>query len=340
MNATQNLRNLQAAVRTENETMLQSVSSVTISCTARLHLGFFDLNFALGRRFGSLGLSLDQPHTRLVMRRASATEVTGPERDRTSRYLAAMCEHLAVGDHHTVEMHEAIPAHSGLGSGTQLALAVATAMRRLHGFPADLRRDAERLGRGARSGIGIGLFQTGGLVVDGGRGFVSTPPPILAHTKFPADWRVLLVMDPDRHGLSGHQERAAFDALAPMSDFVSGEICRLVLMQVLPALHEHDFRAFGAAITAIQRHVGNHFAPSQGGPFTSPLVAGAMEVLAAAGATGIGQTSWGPTGFAFANSASEARRMVCLLQATPAAKGLDLRICRALNRGAVVKVVR
>jgi beta-RFAP synthase len=251
-----------------------------------------------------------------------------------------MCQYLAVRDHHAVEIEDAIPAHAGLGSGTQLALAVAMATRGLHGLPADLRGDAERLGRGARSGIGIGLFQTGGFVVDGGRGLAATPPPILAHAKFPPAWRVLLVMDPVRQGLSGHQERAAFDALAPMSDGVSGEICRLVLMRVLPALHECDLPAFGAAITTIQRHVGSHFAPSQGGQFTSPPVAAAMDVLAAAGATGIGQTSWGPTGFAFAGSASEAGRLIRLLRETPAAKGLDLRICRALNRGAVVKVVR
>ncbi len=34
--------------------------SAMVRCSARLHLGFFDLNGGLGRRFGSLGLSLDR----------------------------------------------------------------------------------------------------------------------------------------------------------------------------------------------------------------------------------------------------------------------------------------
>ena len=52
-----------------------------------------------------------------------------------------------------------------LGSGTQLALAVAAALRALHGYPLDPREDAVLLDRGARSGIGIGIFEQGGLVV-------------------------------------------------------------------------------------------------------------------------------------------------------------------------------
>ena len=73
-------------------------------------------------------------------------------------------------------------------------------------------------------------------------------------------------------------------------------------MGVMPALVERDFAAFGAAVTAIQTLVGDHFAPAQGGVFTSKRVEALARRLVEAGAVGIGQSSWGPTGFAFAPS--------------------------------------
>jgi beta-ribofuranosylaminobenzene 5'-phosphate synthase len=311
---------------------------VTVSCAARLHLGFFDLEGGLGRRFGSIGLSLDRPVTRIVARRSDTTRVSGPEHERVARYLTVMCSSLGLVGQHTIEVREAMPPHAGLGSGTQLALAVAAAVRRLHSLPEDARGDAARLGRGARSGIGIGLFSQGGLVIDGGKGSLEGPPPLLVRTAVPEAWRVLLVLDRDRQGLSGSQERAAFDALEPMDATVSGAICRLVLMQALPALAERDLQNFGAAITAIQGHVGDYFAPIQGGRFTSPDVGAALRLLAEAGATGIGQSSWGPTGFAFAADDREARRLASIVEDSLVTKRLDLLICRVLNRGALVNV--
>jgi beta-RFAP synthase len=318
-----------------------SEAGVSVTCTARLHLGFFDLTGGPARRFGSIGLALDQPITRLVVRRAPTTWISGPEHERIARALTTMRAQPGLAGHHAIEITAAMPAHAGLGSGTQVALALATALRRLHGCPEDLPGDAERLGRGARSGIGIGLFQHGGLVVDGGKAIdgaaaPAAAPPLLARMAVPRGWRVLLVMDRAREGLSGHLERTAFETLAPMTEATAGTICRLVLMQALPALAEQDLPAFGAAISAIQCHVGDHFAPRQGGRFTSPAVASAMSVLAAAGATGIGQSSWGPSGFAFAGSVAEAQRLHSVLRDSGVAKGLDVLVCRPRNRGAAV----
>ncbi len=98
------------------------------------------------------------------------TIVEGAEAERAGRYLAIMTDHLALSSPHRLVLASAIPAHAGLGSGTQLALGIAAALRTLHGLPLDPSGDATRLGRGARSGIGVGLFEQGGLVIDGGRG--------------------------------------------------------------------------------------------------------------------------------------------------------------------------
>lgn len=310
--------------------------SVEIASSARLHLGFLDLSFSLGRRFGSIGLALDRPETRLSLRRAGDDWVSGPERGRAGRYLDRMRRHLGLSGPHELCVRAAIPAHSGLGSGTQLALAVATALRVLHGLPPDPVGDAQLLGRGARSGIGIGLFRTGGLVVDGGPGPGGTPPPILARHRVPQQWRVLLLLDRARQGLSGAREKAAFAALAPMPEPTSGQLCRLVLMQALPALAEGDLLRFGDAVTQIQRIVGDYFAPAQGGRLTSPRIAAALDALGARGATGLGQSSWGPTGFAFAANEAEADELLRGLARDGFEDTLDILVCRALNRGAEI----
>lgn len=309
---------------------------VKVACSARLHMGFLDLNGSLGRQFGSIGLALDTPCSRLSVRRSETTRVDGPEQVRATRYLTTIVDRLDLPPGHVLEIAETIPAHAGLGSGTQLALAIAAAMRRLHGLPLDPRSDAHALGRGRRSGVGIALFQSGGLVVDGGSGPSGTPPPLLARLDVPTDWRGVLILDNTRQGLSGQREVTAFGALAAMSEATSAAICRLVLMRALPAVAEDDIEAFGTAVTEIQAIIGDHFSPVQGGRFHSQRVAAAASAMAAAGATGIGQSSWGPTGFAFVRGDAAARRLLQEVSRSAADEGLDMRICRALNRGAAI----
>jgi predicted sugar kinase len=108
-------------------------------------------------------------------------------------------------------------------------------------------------------------------------------------------------------------------------------------MKALPALVEADITNFGDAITELQAVLGDHYAPAQGGHrFTSPAVAACLDVLRRAGAHGIGQSSWGPTGFAFAPSAEEAERLAGLARSDPAGRGLDIRVCPGLNHGAEI----
>jgi predicted sugar kinase len=106
-------------------------------------------------------------------------------------------------------------------------------------------------------------------------------------------------------------------------------------MQALPALAEHDLANFGAAIKELQIGLGDYFAPAQGGSrFMSPAVAAVLDTLDGAGAFGIGQSSWGPTGFAFAPTPDEAARLATVAAPQARSRGLDIRICQALNRGA------
>jgi len=312
-------------------------AGITVTVPARLHLGFLDLNGGLGRRFGSIGLAIGGLGTSIAIRRTKHNEIMGPESGRVRRYLQIMERLLALDGGHELNISKVVPAHAGLGSGTQLALAVAAGLRRLHNLPLDVEGDALHLGRGTRSGIGIGLFSRGGLVVDGGRGNGPRPAPIVSQLPFPDRWRVLIILDAKLSGVHGADELATFAALAPMPEADAGHICRLVLMKALPAVVEQDLPSFGAAIKELQVRVGDYFAPAQGNArFTSRDVAAVLRTLDGAGAFGIGQSSWGPTGFAFAPSPEEAERLATIAQRDPNARGLDIRVCKGLNRGAEI----
>ncbi len=319
--------------------MPDRTDSITVTIPARLHLGFLDLNGSLGRRFGSIGLAIGGLCTKIMFRRAPKNHVSGPENERVTKHVGKMAQRIAVHGGHAVDVLEAVPSHAGLGSGTQLALAVAAGMRRLHDLSLDIQGDALYLGRGARSGAGIGLFHSGGLVVDGGNGKNGLPAPIVSQMRFPDRWRIIVALDPVRRGIHGAEEIDAFKWLPPFPDADAGRLCRLVIMKMLPAVAEEDIANFGLAIREIQSCVGSYFAPAQGGsPFTSPDVEAVLAALGREGAVGIGQSSWGPTGFAFAASADEADRLARIARVHPRGLGLDIRVCAGFNRAAEITV--
>lgn len=312
--------------------------SVTVTTPARLHMGFVDMNGALGRNFGSLGLSIADIRTRLTVSRAGAFGADGPCGERALAYARAILEAYKLPQAVAVHVQEAIPEHVGLGSGTQLALAVSAAIDRLFGLHADIAAIASVTARGMRSGIGIGVFTQGGFIVDGGRGRGTRVPPVVGRVPFPERWRIALIFDRQRQGLHGAGERQAFEQLPSMPAAVAGELCRRVLMQVLPALLEEDFGAFCEGVTTIQDVVGDQFAAVQGGRYTSPLVAEVLAWLKERGVHGFGQSSWGPTGFALFEGEEAARAtLAAARQRWQSEPSLTFTLTRASNTGAEVQ---
>jgi beta-RFAP synthase len=317
----------------------QHVAAVEIIAPARLHLGFLDLGGGLGRRFGSLGLAIDGFATRLRVTRAAASEASGPDAQRALDYVARTAAALRFSPKVRVAIAETSPPHAGFGSGTQLALAVATAMARLDGVGIAATDLAHALGRGARSGVGIALFERGGFVVDGGRASDGGIAPILLRLPFPAAWRLLLVLDPERRGLHGEAEVAAFTELPVFSEALSGRLCREVLLRLLPGLVEGDFAAVSLAVGEMQRALGEYFSGAQQGRYTSPRVGEALAAVAAQGLAGIGQSSWGPTGFALVESAARAGAIAGALRADARFRTLQFRVVAAANHGAEIVTI-
>ncbi len=312
---------------------MPSKNKVIVTAPARLHMGFIDLSGALGRHFGSIGIALTEINTRLTLSKAVQRSIVGPSSQRAGKCLTQLCQAMSVSDRVNIHIEAAIPEHVGLGSGTQMALAIGTALNAYYGLGMTVREIASVMDRGLRSGIGIGVFEHGGLVVDGGRGLNTVTPPLLVHLDVPSEWRFILVFDLRGQGLHGEQEIAAFRALPPFPQHEAEHFCYLLLMQGLPAVAENDLKQFGQVISKLQSSVGKHFAPAQGGVFASDEVAKAMQWLAGKGAVGIGQTSWGPTGFCAVEGSEFAETIVMQAKAEFAdLKNLEFMVVSANNQ--------
>jgi beta-RFAP synthase len=302
-------------------------------------MGFIDMSGALGRHFGSIGVALNEISTRLMVQAADSLTITGQGVQRAERCTQQLCAALGVSDRLAIHIETVIPEHVGLGSGTQMALAIGSALNAFYDLDLSVREIARLTDRGARSGIGIGIFEQGGLVVDGGRGEHTVTPPMIVHMDVPEQWRFLLVFDRRGQGLHGKQEVSAFKALPPFPQEEAARLCYLLLMQALPAVAEQDIERFGDVITQMQASVGGHFAAVQGGVFTSLNVSEAMRWLQRQGAVAIGQTSWGPTGFCAIDGPERAEQLLQgLKQQFKDNQQLEFRVVSARNSRANVLV--
>ena len=291
----------------------------------------------------------------------AASGIGGPaELARAAACLGLLQRHSGRHEALRLSLLRVLPAHAGFGSGTQLALAIGRAFAQWHRLDISTPTLAQWLGRGARSGVGIAGFDHGGLLLDGGPSADGAPAPVLSRIPLPPAWRVLVVQDSAHQGLSGADERNAIATLSPLPRALAADICHQVLMCVLPGAGGAEFAPFAAGINRIQQVLGEHFAPAQGGSaFTSPAVGRLLEWIgsSARGRTGagddhrpgqstpqvtepvaaIGQSSWGPTGFAILPSQAQAEAVVDAARAAMVvAPSLTVRIVSGRNSGASV----
>jgi beta-ribofuranosylaminobenzene 5'-phosphate synthase len=324
---------------------------IKVEASARLHLGMIDLHGGLGRKYGSIGVAIQKPRVVVEATPADRLVVEGADRQRTAADARRFLDHYAPNSGAHLRVIEAIPTHVGLGSGTQLALTVGVALNHLLGLGQDVANIATIMGRGGRSGAGIGTFTVGGFVVDGGSR-LSDPhpshplplsqwereekgeglPPTIFHHPFPEDWTFVIAIPAVARGLSGADEEDAFAHLPPPPPELPAQISRLLVMKLLPALVEHDIDSFGQALTEVQHLVGDSFATAQGGRFAHPVSEDVIRLMLAAGAKGAGQSSWGPTVYSLSPNRPQAEQLATVVREFLATKtGGDVFVTAAAN---------
>jgi len=344
--------------------------AVDVKTPGRLHLGMVSFGVPGIRAYGGVGVMIDRPgvHLRMTRGRRAPGErfhATGPLADRAAAFARSCVEAWRLDDDAacTIEVLQVPDSHAGLGSGTQLGLAVAAGMRRLFRSPAnhvtpdavvrfetsDAVELARAVGRGRRSCVGVYGFSGGGLIAEGGR-FVSADrardddatrsfSPLLARVPLPAAWRCVVFGMRDAVGLHGDAEKQAFASLPPVPREISAELSRIALMELLPAAVEGQFAEFSDALLRYGILAGKPFEQASSCLPYAESTAHLIESLQALGARGCGQSSWGPTVMACCESDQAADALVSQFASTALAQQYDTLIARFDSQGAILREI-
>lgn len=315
---------------------------IQVNTPSRLHFTLIDLNAELGRVDGGVGLTLDSPSMRL-----SATEtndgvfVTG--RGDLKRIKTAVGFLIPEGEGIHINVEQPYPAHVGLGSGTQTALAAGWSVNLMFSLGLSVREVAAKVGRGGTSGIGVEAFEHGGFIVDGGHRFADKgafspsaaskvpPGPVLFRHDFP-DWP-LVVAIPDQEGASSQREIDIFRQYCPIPLGEVQAVSHIILMNMLPSIIEADMPGFGDAINRIQK-VG--FKEREVSLQTDE-VRRCMDIMREQGAYGAGMSSFGPAVYAVAEDPGEVKKAVADFLGSTV--GGQVFITGARNSGAEIVVI-
>ena len=288
------------------------MNPVEVTTGARLHFGLICAPVGTPFLFGGVGLMLQQPAWRLHVSRAdsfSCQADSSEVQQRLQALLPRFGQLRGLSGLH-VEVRNELPLHRGLGAGTQLSLALATAAGLLagHRLPDSSLLLAEQLDRARRSAVGSYGFDRGGLIIDHGH-----PPGgrdrQLNRLQLPEDWRVVLLLPAGPPGLSGPKEEASFQAERLMSDELIREQSTLMTDDITAAVETQDFDRFVASLGRYGTNAGRFFAAEQGGVYSSEV----FRRWANAGLFGDlnpVQSSWGPTVAIFAPSSTAAENIV------------------------------
>jgi beta-ribofuranosylaminobenzene 5'-phosphate synthase len=256
---------------------------------------------------------------------------------------------LHAGGNVSIAVRKYYPSHIGLGSGSQLMLAIAQGIAEIYGRSLPVKDLALLVGRGGTSGIGTGAFEHGGFIIDGGHtfglkgeksGFRPSaasrgvrPPPVIVRHDFPKDWQILLAIPNLPAGASGTKETDIFRTHCPIPIDEVRKLCHEILMRMLPGIVEKDLDLFGSSVNAIQelgfKKVELSLQPKQ--------IPELIERMRSAGAACAGMSSFGPTVYAVGDLDMQRVQQAAQSCMDEHTGGTTLITC-ARNKGASVRV--
>jgi len=318
-----------------------------IKTPSRLHITLIDLNGALGRIDGSVGLTIKKPGLTLQAElQNKGIEIVFKDHDHSERIensAAKMLEFLNISSGFKFIVKETYPAHSGLGSGTQISLAVGKAVLKLNNMDMTAPEIAKVVGRGGTSGIGVIAFDQGGFIIDGGHrihekpDFLPSsasralPAPLITRYDFPEDWNIILAVPDVPAGASGSEEANIFQKYCPIPLKDVQKLSHILLMKMMPAVVESDIDSFGDSVNQIQT-TGFKKVELE---LQCHLISTLIENMRSAGAAGVGMSSFGPTVYAVTDTGSG--EILKAAQNTVKDVGGELIITKAQNSGAIIK---
>lgn len=313
-------------MHTKNDCPSQSPTTIKVVTGSRLHFGLLDLTGRMRHADGGIGLYVSEPSIEVTVERSRRWTIDAPEalRIRIGSILALCCGRTSIPCARLTVTTNAEP-HSGFGTGTQLSLAIATALLALKNGPElSLSNIASLVHRGGTSGVGVYCFAKGGFILDGGRLWTGNKPKIgpsssfrlnslpvlLSRYEFP-DWGIVLVRPASDLRVSGVRERELFKALTPIPLREVERLCSHIMLQLLPALIDRDFRSFCQANEEIRKLGFKRREIDHAGPAVKKCI----QTMARSGLQGISMSSWGPLLFGFSPNSKSAEIIADRLRA-------------------------
>lgn len=323
-----------------NDSLDNSRRLLEVSAPSRLHFGLFSFGRGHAFQFGGVGLMIEPPMTRLRFVEAPVLQIDGPDARRLDQVVEQWQDLRAafLNEPRALPVRithvEGPPAHVGLGSGTQLALAVAIGLDHWFHIPNKLTpRDVSRLGRARRSAVGTYGFFQGGLIIEPGKRDGEVVSGLEDRLVLPEAWRVVLVCPPAQPGPSGPLEDELFRRLPDVEPCAAHDLKHLVRTVMAPAARAGDFHGFCRAVYEFGFRSGSFYGPLQDGPFNGPEVQETVRAIRSLGIEGVGQSSWGPCVFAFCETDAQAQDLVAALQNSFADQNYWLEIAAANRVG-------
>lgn len=354
---------------------------ITVQTASRLHFGLLSFPSSptwpnqLGeetipaRWLGGVGLMVQSPGIMVQFHPANDWSAHGPLAERALFFARCFFDWTRTDNDdfsrtirglspapQEIMVKHCAPEHAGLGTGTQLGLAVARGLSEAWNFPMPAEELCRRVGRGERSALGCHGFFQGGFLVEAGKSLLNRTQsisegaesssrshisPLIARLPFPPAWRIVLIVPSGSAGLHGIGEGEAFQQLLtrgfPLKQTES--LCRLALLGLLPAVIELDFKGFGEALFDFNSLAGQAFAKFQGGTYANLRIAELIQFIRSQGVSGAGQSSWGPTVFAVTEDDSRADDLAGKIRRTFSLQENEVWVTSTCNKGATVSAM-
>lgn len=319
---------------------------IKVRTPSRIHICLIDMNGKIGRVDGGAGIALEEPYIEVTGKESGRVSVVAEKNVINRERFKEISRKFSrlTGKKVSLRILSDYVSHSGLGSGTQISIAVGQIYSKLFNLNLSVRDIAEIAGRGGTSGIGVSAFEYGGFIVDGGHSIReknnflpssasrAKPPPLIIRHNFP-DWKVVITI-PQLSGFSGRDEINLFEKYCPVPIKDVREISHIILMKMIPGVIEENLDDFGDAIWRLQ-HLGFKKAEvQQYGDLITECMESVREITPA-----VGMSSTGPAIYSITDSDAKIIAKTCSEYFRD--RGLKSRkiITKARNRGADIEVV-
>jgi beta-ribofuranosylaminobenzene 5'-phosphate synthase len=331
---------------------------IRVTTPSRIHLSLIDENGYTGRVDGGIGLMLDRPN--VVFEATNSAKEFKIEANRYYRESIEVINEKASkvfkaykidNKNFHFNLKQYYPSHVGLGSKTQLSLAIATSIAKLKNLNVSHRTLTKIVERGGTSGIGWRGFETGGFILDGGHDFgkgeeketflpssaANSADPALTILRYdiPENWRFVLAIPNVKKGAYGDEEVSIFQSQTPIPREEVNEVSHQILMKIIPGILKNNLTCFGEGLKKIQS-MGFKKREIQ---LQHKVVKNLLNFMENYGVKAYGMSSFGPSVIGITESQSKAKKLLRAVKNHLKRVGGHFYLCKPNNIGAKFEIL-